>query len=229
MLEMPLVLVKVPLAPWAVNLKPLKFITMKNPLSNLLYLFLLVFLISCDTKSEIQVTSPGVAIEQQAQQGTTFFSLLADLQLDIRKREAYSSETLLNMYARIQNEFASYTYAKAAKAQIIIFISDSTAVLKDDQVTFLLKELKQFDMAYPKQHFLLLEEAQQRHLLTTDALKSEGQYAYQKALSKSYVWESENISPSDTPMDGDSYAAQAYNQNLDRAIYTQKLARYALD
>lgn len=229
MLGMQLVHVKVPLASWDVNFKPLKLLIMKNPISNLHYLFVLVLLISCDTKSEIQVTSPGVAVYEQAQQGTTFFGLLDELQLDIRNREAYSTEALFNKYSRVQHEFASYTYAKAAKAQIIIFLSDSTSSLKDNQVTFLLEELKRFDMAYPKQHFLLLEEAQQRHLLSPSALESAGQYAYQKALSKSYVWESENISPSDSLMDGDSYGAQAYNQNLDRAIYTQKLAKYALD
>lgn len=202
---------------------------MKNPDSKLCVIIAFLFLLSCETKTEIQTSQPQPVLAPQAANGTTFFGLLDELHLDIRTPEVYTVDELFQMYSRIQHEFASYTYAKAAKAQIIMFLTDSHSILKDEQVTFLLEELKQFDMAYPKQHFLLLEEAQQRHLLTPASLQAEGQYAYEKALSKSYVWESENISPSDTYMDGDSYSAQAYNQNLDRAIYTQKLEKYALD
>lgn len=202
---------------------------MKNPDSKLCVIIAFLFLLSCDTKTEIQTSQPQPVLAPQAANGTTFFGLLDELHLDIRKPDAYTSEDLFGMYFRVQHEFSSYTYAKAAKAQIIIFLTDLVTNLKDDQVTFLLEELKQFDMAYPKQHFLLLEAAEQRHLLNPKSLQAEGQYAFEKALSKSYVWESEGISPDDSPMEGDSYATQAYNQNLDRAIYTQKLEKYALD
>ena len=197
-----------------------------------LYLFLAVgaFCIgACDNKSEIQEINTTAKIQNQAQDGTTFFALLGDLHLDIRQPEAYTTDALFAMYDRVQHEFATYKYAKAAKAQIIMFLADSTARLKNDQITFLLQELKQFDMAYPKEHFLLLEEAKQRQLLKPEVLQSEGSYAYQKALSKAYIWEYENISPTDPPMEGDSYVAQAYNQNLNRAIYTQKLSKYVVD
>lgn len=180
-------------------------------------------LVSCDKTGDPQVSN-SVNTNSNID-GTSFFGLLTMIDLDLLHPENYTVDDLLNKYQLVLSDFSDYKYAKAARGQLIMLLVDKMENIPDDQVTYLVEEIDKFDMAYPKQNYLLLEEAQKRGKMTLTEILQYGQKAHNKALAKAYIWQSEVNKPQNTSSEN-SYTADVSKKNLDRALYTEKLKKY---
>lgn len=178
---------------------------------------------ACDSELEGH-NAAGNQREIGGNDNPLLFDFLKAINIDMRQMNSYSTDDLLEKYDRVVADYSTDQYAKAAMFLIIEAIVEN-GDYKNEKILFLLKELEKFEMAYPKQSYILLEEARRRNALTPSEIQSFGERAYQKALSKAYIYESELKRPAPAPNDS-SYSADVYRKRLIRAEFTEKLRKY---
>lgn len=157
--------------------------------------------------------------------GTSFFDMLRRIDLDILRPDYYTVDYLFGKYQLVLTDYCHYKYAKAARGQLIMLLVDKMESLKGDQIVYLISEIEKFDMAYPKQNYLLLEEAQSRGVMTPVEIQDHGKKAYDKALAKAYIWQA-ILHEMPTAPSENSYTSDVQKNYSDRAYYSGLLEKY---
>jgi hypothetical protein len=179
---------------------------------------------SCENTNEV----PNFVPENNStiDDGTSFFDMLRKIDLDILQSDSYSVDDLFNKYQIVLTDYSNYKYAKAARGQLIMLLVDKLESLKGDQIIYLISEIEKFDMAYPKQNYLLLEEAQNRGVMTPEEIQAHGKKAYDKALAKAYIWKA-ILHEMPTAPSENSYTSDVQKSYSERAYYSGLLEKYA--
>ena len=196
---------------------------MKKVSSHFILLLTTLSFLSCKKTAEAQLPVP----EEMTiiDDGTSFFDMLRKIDLDILKPDYYTVDDLFCKYQLVVTEYCHYKYAKAARGQLILLLVDKMESLKGDQIVYLISEIEKFDMAYPKQNYLLLEEAQNRGVMTPEEIQAHGIKAYDKALAKAYIWQA-ILQEMPTAPSENSYTSDVQKSYSERAYYSGLLEKY---
>lgn len=141
-------------------------------------------------------------------------------------RQNCSTEQLFAKFAELKTEFGDDRSAKTTRFFIIADIV-KRGDYPDDKIVFLLDELERYDMAYPVESYLLLEQAEKHNAMPEDQIRKYGERAYKKALTKAYLHEEMLKTRTAPDLSDMSYEAGVYRMYHARAEYTEKLTKYA--
>ena len=149
---------------------------------------------------------------------------LEQLHLNDLEADAFLTDDLFRKYDVIKKQYDDYAFASSLKAKIISIIVERETY-PDQRIAFMLDELLQFQLPYPKESFMLLEEARNRAVLTPAEINTYGTLFLEKAMDHTNIWE--HIVDCDTVQSENTMTADMYRGFSERASYTEKLKMYA--